>query len=186
MLLMYIDLLSVGVNEGSARQFYSEIKCLSRANARWMDHIPAIEVCFYYDYSQYVGTLLARYIAQDLDLGSPLVSEKKLNESLPHQSRLLFGRVTDTNRGSFLLNLFRHVDNVRTFPKDRKKLMTSCCTGCHNRNYFVYLEEGVCMKDPFGKNCCHKGCMSLRHLKIGVGSSMRYCCRRCQPQICRR
>lgn len=171
---MYIELVAVGMERGLAQQFYEEIRCLSRANIRPMSFAGAWQVCFSYDYSEVVGSLLGSYINKDKAL--------KHVVRIPQTSRFLFGRIHDRNRGAYLIQLFaRGQQNSRKVNIHKQ---TSCCPKCAKSTHFVYVGRNQCLRNPFGKHCCHKACKSLSRLKIGVSSSISYCCKRCGPDVC--
>lgn len=176
MLLMYMDLLAVGMDETLARKFYREIRCLSRKHVRSVPHLRAWEVCFKYDYSELVGNLLGRYVKEDLELTE---SENSL-ATTTRVSRYSW------SRSSYLRNLFRDSSAYRIYQGPQFKAETSCCVSCIHSNYFINLESGQCKRDPFGKHCCHTACKSLGRLKIGASSSTSFCCKRCRPMPCRR
>lgn len=197
MLLMYIDLIAVGMTRALAEQFYRQIRCLSRANVRVVPETLAWEVCFSFDFSMHVGTLLAHYIQQDAELNPPVKtaspSPATVNRmEVMNTSRLSLteGSVKQTSFTSLLL-LFQFAESFRlyrdsnTFQARYDELVkTSCCKSCASPDYFVNLEDMSCVSDPFGKHCCHTACKSLRHLRIGVTTSIYYCCLNSNPQRC--
>lgn len=182
MLLMYIDLIAVGMKRTLAESFYKEIRCLSRAHTSSVPNKHAWQVCFDQDYSEIVGALLAKYVSQDFKLSGVTGSD------LTVSSRFLwgnFGRVNNNNRGSFIMHAFRSGASFRMYhTATETKVQTSCCKRCTKSHYFVNVERSQCLKNPFGRHCCHKACKSLGHLKIGMSSSVSYCCKRCVPLRC--
>lgn len=173
---MYLDLLSTGMNEALATQFYEEIRCMSRANIFPVPELKAWEVCFSKDYSEAIGTLLAKYVHRDT---VQALDEDTMNTT----SRFVFGRARKFNRGPYLRSLF---GDARRFRRYSGKKQGTCCKRCRHRNYFVNIEHGQCLRNPFGKHCCHKACKSLGRLKIGASSSVSFCCRNCNPRTCAR
>lgn len=167
MLLMYLDLRKSGLREKLAISFYEEIRCLSRANIKVVDG--GWSVCFSYDFSEVVGNLLAEYVLQDAAL-------QKGSDVLVNSARLL------THGGYYLQSLYGSRAMYYIYPN--MILSTSCCRRCTNSNYFVNVEEGECLRNPFGTHCCHSACKSLGRLRVGVSSSTRYCCSQCWPMRC--
>lgn len=214
MLMMYMDLLAVGMKRSLARQFYRQVRCLSRRNTVMNPDKKTWDVCFTYDYSKHVGILLSHYIKQDAILKSPVKSELQ-NEKLKKQAssrtfsikQLL--RMSDTtrseknlyvsngviptdhNRGLFLLLAFAKSNAFRLFTSENLlaflKEQTSCCDECvDDENYFANIEQDQCLLNPFGKHCCHKACKSLARLRVGASSSISYCCENSNPSLCKR
>lgn len=213
MLLMYLDLIAVGFKQTLARDFYLQIRCLSRRNTV-VKQDGTWEVCFSYDFSEHVGNLLANYILQDIQLNPPVATS-----SLPGSSRFLEkndGNLFLTNMSSakaFVQYSLRrsmaarslHVvmsmessanvhlympvaqaTNARSIQYSLvQKKQTSCCTSCaDNRNYYPNIEYNQCVLNPFGLHCCHKACKSLGRLRVGVASSTSVCCSRSNPTRC--
>lgn len=188
MLHMYMDLISVGMDINLAKQFYEEIRCLSRANIFPVPQLRAWEVCFSYDYSELVGNLLANYILRDMAIVDSHRSSVNVTRIIePTAERFLsFGRVNERNRGKFLLYLFSDASSFRAYMAAEEKMEKSCCRSCPSSSYFVNVGKSQCLRNPFGKHCCHKACKSLARLKIGASSSSSYCCSRCRPLQCSR
>lgn len=198
MLLMYIDLLAVGMKQTLAEQFYKQIRCLSRANIVPVPHHLAWQVCFTLDYSQHIGTLLSNYVNQDFKLNPPVedTDSDESDDTASHSSRFMThnfdsSSVTDRNRGSFLLMAFNQDQQFRIYRSSDtsqalyyERTQTSCCESCPDINYFVNIEKNQCLLNPFGKHCCHKACKSLGRLRVGASSSVSYCCLRCNPLPC--
>lgn len=186
MLHMYLDLIAVGMDVNLATQFYEEIRCLSRANIFPIPQLRAWEVCFSYDYSELVGNLLANYVLRDMAVVNS--NKKSVNVSRnaePMAQRFLsFGVVNSRNRASFLLTLFGDASFFRAYKAAEEKREKSCCPSCPSSSYFVNVEKSQCLRNPFGKHCCHNACKSLARLKIGASSSTSYCCNRCRPLQC--
>lgn len=174
---MYIDLIAVGMQKTLAKKFYEEIRCLSRSNIRPILSLNAWEVCFFYDFSEVVGKLLGKYVAED----ESLLSTVRLPSTM--SAKFLYGQTTPQG-GSFLLNLFRDASHFRIYEPAEQKIQTSCCVSCIQDNYFLNIARDVCISDPFGKHCCHKACKSLGRLKIGASSSTNYCCEKITPMTC--
>lgn len=174
MLLMYLDLISSGMNQVLATQFYEQMRCLSRSNIYPAPELKAWEVCFSFDFSAVVGNLLAKYVHRDVD------PETK-QETLPNTSRFIFGR--SRRRATFLRSLF---GNSRTFRRYAVVLEDACCRRCSHSRYFVNIEKGECLRDPFGLHCCHVACKALGRLKVGASRAISFCCRNCRPQRCAR
>lgn len=189
MLHMYMDLISVGMDIDLATQFYEEVRCLSRANIFPVPELKAWEVCFSYDYSELVGNLLANYILRDMALDSKTAvnTTARLSETGRFFS---FGRAQRARHARSsarrLFNLFGDGSRFRIYSAAVDRKERSCCESCTNKSYFVNVEKGQCIKDPFGTHCCHKACKSLGRLKIGASSSTAYCCKRCRPLPCAR
>lgn len=198
MLLMYIDLVSIGMMRSLAEEFYRQVRCLSRANVRINPDTKEWQVCFSFDFSKHVGTLLANYIQQDMKLNppvktvtpTPVVISRAVNK-LSSGSSLTNESVRQTNSVMNLLLLFQFAGSFRLY-RDSNTVearfdeleRTSCCKYCANPDYFVNLEYMSCISDPFGKHCCHTACKSLRHLRVGVATSIYYCCLNSNPQRC--
>lgn len=215
MLMMYMDLLAVGMKKSLARQFYKQIRCLSRSNTVMNPDKLTWDVCFKYDYSKHVGVLLSHYIKQDAILKSPVENELK-NEKIKKSVRfnnnnnnikqLLTMRPlkssarnlyvsdtvvpTDYNRGLYLLLAFAKSNAFRLFTSNNLlhflTEQTSCCDECVDDNYFVNIEQDQCLLNPFGKHCCHKACKSLARLRVGASSSISFCCEKSSPSVCKK
>lgn len=203
MLLMYLDLLAVGMKRALAEQFYRQIRCLSRANLRVEEgdgdgnnnNIVAWQVCFEYDYSEMVGTLLSYYINEDFKLNPPVKNDDdNVDNSALINPATRFVQVDENNRGRYLLSVFSQASSFRIYSplafstasgaiEQRKQ--TSCCEECTDDNYFVNIERDQCLKAPFDNHCCHKACKALGRLKVGVHSSISYCCAKCSPLPCK-
>lgn len=181
---MYLDLLACGMDKTLAHEFYSQIRCLSRANIVAQPHLKSWQVCFSYDYSTIIGNLLANYILRDMTL----ISRQTLNSTDNFQQTNRFFSFASAKRNrhlsSGLLRIFRgHGRFPKYIPKVTAK-EKACCEKCTHSGYFVNVDKRTCLKDPFGKHCCHKACEALRRLKIGASSSMSFCCIRCRPLPC--
>lgn len=206
MLLMYIDLLAVGMKQTLAEEFYKQIRCLSRANIVPVPHYQAWQVCFTADYSQHIGTLLSNYVNQDFKLNPPVENTDTDTDSMSSTTRRSgilsrqvynnFGYssapVTDANRGSFLLFAFNDNHRFRIYrsadssqARYDERVQTSCCESCTESTYFVNIEKNQCVQNPFGKHCCHNACKSLGRLRVGASTSVSYCCQRCNPLPCK-
>ncbi|CAN8075794.1 unnamed protein product [Agarophyton chilense] len=144
MLLMYIDLIMVGMDETLARKFYGEIRCLSRANIQPITYLNAWQVCFTYDYSELIGKLLAKYILEDISLSNPVLppSSSRIYSTLPIASKFLYGYTSTASTTPFLFNAFHNYESFRM--DDSSTLITSCCKGCADTNYFVNLGVDNC------------------------------------------
>lgn len=198
MLLMYIDLISVGMTRSLAEEFYRQIRCLTRTNVRVIPETKEWEVCFSFDFSMHVGTLLANYIQQDAEMKPPVKAASPSPSSInrmevTNASMLSFAgeSVRQTTSFTNLLLLFQFAGTFRLYrdsntldARYNELVKTSCCKGCSNPDYFVNLEDMSCVRDPFGKHCCHTACKSLRHLRVGVTTSIYYCCLNSNPQRC--
>lgn len=226
MLMMYMDLLAVGMKRSLAQQFYRQIRCLSRQNTVTDPKTLTWSVCFNYDFSKHVGTLLAHYIKQDFKLKSPVAEQlkkEKRNQLLEGTSTLRNSILTsevenepktsskylfmsndvspnEDNRGLYLLLAFANANTFRLFSSYsssqtspeallhnfQQQEQTSCCGGCPDEeNYFVNIEQDQCALNPFGRHCCHKACKSLARLRVGVSSSISYCCSNSNPTPCK-
>lgn len=170
MMLMFIDLMATGMEETLAKNFYKEIRCLSRAHIREIPEFKAWEVCFHYDYSAVIGGLLSKYVKED----DTLLQDK---DTLKTSSRW--------GMHSFLFNMFSDGQYFRVFGIRNQQKETSCCVACPRTSHFVNLEAGDCESNPFGRHCCHKACKSLGRLKVGASSGTSFCCKRCLPMSCR-
>lgn len=98
MLLMYLDLVAVGLKQTLARDFYLQVRCLSRRNTV-VKQDGTWEVCFSYDFSEHVGNLLANYILQDMQLNPPVSTSSQ--SSLPGSTITRFLK----NDGNLLTNM---------------------------------------------------------------------------------
>lgn len=197
MLLMYIDLIAVGMARSLAEEFYRQVRCLSRANVRVVERTQQWEVCFSFDFSMHVGTLLAHYIKLDVNLNPPVKSPSPLPSTVSRMGEAksantsLPGSTRQTSTLTSLLLLFQLAESFRLYrdsntdwAKFNELVKTSCCKSCADPNYFVNIEDMSCVSDPFGKHCCHTACKSLRHLRVGVATSIYYCCTMSNPQRC--
>lgn len=186
MLLMYLDLIAVGMDSGLAMRFYEEIRCLSRANVFPVPQQDAWEVCFSYDYSEMIGNLLSQYVLKDSSLlKTSLSSTQRLQ--LNTTRRFFSLSSANSRRNSFLLAVLGDGSNFRLYASQKQQMLEkSCCEECTSRSYFVNVAKNECLKNPFGKHCCHLACKSLGRLKVGASSSTSYCCNRCRPLACKR
>lgn len=181
---MYLDLISAGMKKELAQLFYEEVRCLSRANINPSPQQNAWEVCFSYDYSELVGNLLAGYVLKDSELFEPLI-DPSTRTAVNSTSRFFSASAAVNQKRSFLMTLFGDGQDFRLFGSKREQLMQkSCCQTCTSGRYFVNVQRNECLRNPFGKHCCHVACKSLGRLKVGVSSSVSYCCPRCRPQPC--
>lgn len=195
MLLMYMDLIAVGMEQSLAQQFYRQVRCLSRKNVVADARTMTWNVCFSYDFSEHVGTLLAHYIKQDFKLHPPVKTPMPSSEPgntlrmINSSNHFLFpyATVAPDNRGLFLLFAFGDAEAFRVFSSVEsyeQQRQTSCCVSCSDDNYFVNIEQDQCVLNPFGAYCCHKACKSLDRLRVGVSTSVGYCCKECNPKPC--
>lgn len=185
MLLMYLDLIASGMNDDLAKGFYEEVRCLSRANINPAPQQNIWEVCFSYDYSEMVGDLLSQYINKDFNL---LQSSLDTSERTGVNSTTRFFSASSAagRRPTYFMSMFGDGRNFRMYSSREEQLMEkSCCETCASTRYFVNVQKNECLKNPFGKHCCHVACKSLGRLKVGVSSSIAYCCPRCRPQACK-
>lgn len=196
MMLMYIDLIAVGMERSLAQEFYRQVRCLSRRNVVIDAKSMSWNVCFSYDFSEHVGTLLAHYIKQDFNLRPPVITPTPSPGSgntlrmINTSKRFLFPYATvgPDNRGLFLLLAFGDANTFRLFSSAtsyEQQQQTSCCVSCADDNYFANIEQDQCVLNPFGAHCCHKACKSLGRLRVGVSTSVTYCCEKCNPMPCK-
>lgn len=187
MLLMYLDLIAVGMDSKLATEFYEEIRCLSRANVFPVPELKGWEVCFSYDYSELVGNLLGQYVLKDMALlnkNTVKPIQRQLNTTGKFFS---LSSVSSSGQGSFLLSMFGDGSMYRLYASAKQQLLEkSCCERCTSSSYFVNVEKNACLEAPFGKHCCHLACKSLGRLKVGASSSTSYCCKKCRPLRCSR
>ncbi len=167
MVMMLMDLLSKGVPSATATAFYSEIRCLSRSNIE-KHKGGAVRVCFRRDYSKVVGELLAKYVKPVL----PDI-EKSGDEAVPAVSRVSDDRDVD--------HIF---DELNAESDDPATEENSCCNSCYTDRYYPYLAYEMCVKAPYGDHCCHTVCKALERVKVGMDTSVSYCCPKLYPQPC--